>query len=86
MVRCSLCGREISDPTKCIVYEGYDFDKESCLYIFKKLRYIYETAIVDIIESWKRNIGKLDIMIFKVLLISAQFKNNNLDVTNYKYC
>jgi hypothetical protein len=50
MVRCSLCGREISDPTKCIVYEGYNFDKESCLYIFKKLSYIYDTAIVDIIE------------------------------------
>ncbi|HJR85799.1 MAG TPA: hypothetical protein VJ772_10595 [Nitrososphaeraceae archaeon] len=51
MVRCALCGREISDPTKCIVYEEYNFEKVSCLYIFKKLSYIYDTAIVDIIES-----------------------------------
>jgi hypothetical protein len=51
MVRCALCGREIIDPIQRIVYEGYDFDKISCLYIFKKLSYIYGIAIIDIVRS-----------------------------------
>ena len=51
MIKCALCGREISDPTECIVYENYKFDKVACLYIFKKLSFIYNTAIVDIVDS-----------------------------------
>mgnify|MGYP006170371189 CR=1 FL=1 len=27
MVRCALCGRKINDPTECIVYQDYKFDK-----------------------------------------------------------
>ena len=50
MVRCSLCGREVSDATECIVYEGYKFDKVTCIYIFKKLIFIYGTEIIEIIE------------------------------------
>ena len=50
MVRCALCGREINDPTKYIVYEDYNFDKVTCLYIFKKLSYIYDIEIVDLIQ------------------------------------
>jgi hypothetical protein len=51
MIKCALCGREISDPTECIVYENYKFDKVACLYIFRKLSFIYDTAIVDILDS-----------------------------------
>jgi hypothetical protein len=51
MIKCALCGRKISDPTECIVHEKYKFDKIACLHIFKKLRFIYETAIVDILDS-----------------------------------
>jgi hypothetical protein len=51
VVRCALCGREITDPTKCIVYEKLLFDRPTCLDIYKKLRFIYENAILDIIET-----------------------------------
>ena len=51
VARCALCGREIIDPTKCIVYEKLLFDRPTCLDIYKKLRYIYENAILDIIET-----------------------------------
>ena len=50
VARCALCGREIIDPTKCIVYEKLLFDRPACLDIYKKLRFIYENAI-DIIET-----------------------------------
>jgi len=49
--RCVLCGREIIDPTKYIVYEKLLFDRPTCLDIYKKLRYIYENAILDIIGT-----------------------------------
>lgn len=51
MVRCALCGRKINDPTECIVYQDYEFDKVTCLYIYKKLSFIYDIEIIDIIES-----------------------------------
>jgi len=51
MIKCALCGRKISDPTECIVYEEYKFDKVGCLHIYKKLSFIYDTAIVDILHS-----------------------------------
>ena len=51
VARCALCGREIIDPTKCIVYEKLLFDRPTCLDIYKKLRYIYENAILEIIET-----------------------------------
>lgn len=51
MVRCALCERQISDPTECIIYDGYRFDRVTCLHIFKKLSFIYEKAFIDIIES-----------------------------------
>ena len=51
MDRCVLCGREIIDPTKYIVYEKLLFDRTTCLDIYKKLRYIYENAILDIIGT-----------------------------------
>jgi hypothetical protein len=51
VARCALCGREITDPTKCIVYEKLLFDRSTCLDIYKKLRFIYENAILDIIET-----------------------------------
>ena len=51
VARCALCGREIIDPTKCIVYEKFLFDRSTCLDIYKKLRFIYENAILDIIET-----------------------------------
>jgi len=51
VVRCALCGREIIDPTKCIVYEKLLFDRSTCLDIYKKLKFIYENAILDIIET-----------------------------------
>lgn len=50
MIKCALCGREIIDPTECIVYENHKFDKVTCLYIFKKLSFIYDAAIVDILD------------------------------------
>jgi len=51
MIKCALCGRKISDPTECIVYESHKFDKETCLHIFKKLSFIYDIGIVDILHS-----------------------------------
>jgi len=51
MVRCALCEREIYDPTDCIIYDGYRFDRITCLNIFKKLSFIYEEAFIDIIKS-----------------------------------
>jgi hypothetical protein len=51
VARCALCGRAIIDPTKCIVYEKLLFDRPTCLDIYKKLRFIYENAILDIIET-----------------------------------
>jgi len=51
VARCALCGREIIDPAKWIVYEKLLFDRPTCLDIYKKLRYIYENAILDIIET-----------------------------------
>ena len=51
VARCALCGREITDPTKCIVYEKLLFDRPTCLDIYKKLRFIYENAILDIMET-----------------------------------
>lgn len=46
-----MCGRNISDPTRCIVYEGYKFDRSTCLTIFKKFSFIYESAFLDILKS-----------------------------------
>jgi hypothetical protein len=51
VARCALCGKEIIDPTKCIVYEKLLFDRSNCLDIFRKLRFIYENAILEIIET-----------------------------------
>jgi hypothetical protein len=51
VARCALCGRAIIDPTKCIVHEKLLFDRFTCLDIYKKLRFIYENAILDIIET-----------------------------------
>ena len=51
VARCALCGREITDPTKCIVYEKLLFDRPTCLDIYKKLRFIYENSILDIMET-----------------------------------
>jgi hypothetical protein len=51
VARCALCGREIIDPIKCIVYEKLLFDRSTCLDIYRKLRFIYEYAILDIIET-----------------------------------
>ena len=51
MIKCALCGKEISDPTECIVYENYKFDKVACLHIFKKLSFIYDIAIVDSLDT-----------------------------------
>jgi len=51
VARCALCGRDIIDPTECIVYEQLLFDRPTCLGIFKKLKYIYDVAILDIMET-----------------------------------
>ena len=51
MVRCVLCEREIYDPRNCIIYDGYRFDRVTCLNIFKKLSFIYEEAFIDIVKS-----------------------------------
>lgn len=51
MVRCAVCGRQINDPAECIIYENFEFDKVACLYIFKKLSFIYGIKIVDIMKS-----------------------------------
>ena len=52
VARCALCRREIIDPTECIVYEKLLFDRSDCLNIYRKLRFIYENAILDIIQTW----------------------------------
>ena len=51
MVRCVLCEREIYDPTDCIIYNGYRFDRVTCLNIFKKLSFIYGEIFIDINKS-----------------------------------
>jgi hypothetical protein len=51
MVKCTLCGRQVSDPTECIIYERYTFDRSTCLWIFKKLSFIYGTPFIEIMES-----------------------------------
>lgn len=51
MVECIMCGREISDPAQCIVYDGYRFDRSTCVNIFRKFSFIYESAFLDILKS-----------------------------------
>jgi len=51
MVKCSLCGRLVSDPTECITYKRFTFDRSTCLWIFKKFSSIYGAAFIDFIES-----------------------------------
>ena len=46
-----MCGRNISDPAQCIFYNGYKFDRSTCVNIFKKLSFIYESAFLDILKS-----------------------------------
>jgi hypothetical protein len=50
VARCALCGRDIIDATECIVYEKLLFDRPTCLGIYKKLKFIYDVAILDIVE------------------------------------
>jgi len=49
--RCALCKKQISNPAERIIYDGHPFDRSICADIFKKLRFIYGSSIVDIIES-----------------------------------
>lgn len=51
VAKCALCGREIIDPPKCIVYENLLFDRPTCHDIYKKLKFIYEIAVLDILET-----------------------------------
>jgi len=46
-----MCGRNISDPAQCIIYNGYKFDRSTCVKIFKKLSFIYASAFLDILKS-----------------------------------
>jgi len=46
-----MCGRNISDPAQFIIYNGYKFDRSTCVNIFKKLSFIYESAFLDILKS-----------------------------------
>lgn len=49
--RCALCGKDINNPAECIIFEGRTFDRNTCLYIFKKLRFIYDISFIEFLES-----------------------------------
>lgn len=46
-----MCGRNINDSAQCIIYDGYKFDRTTCVNIFKKFSFIYESAFLDILKS-----------------------------------